>query len=428
MAPRSRPGKQRKQRVPKLAFAQIRGIGWHVSYRDANSGLPRKHRFGLKERSDENRALALYYAWVAKHLGTETALPTKDQPAKTPRPAGPKPLSGSLLDVGGSLIDAEQLRIRREGEPRRRGTIDPRVFSDRRKQIQDFLGFMNSRHGQGAVSTMRLGDLTMDDVEAYNRHVVEAGYSASQVVKRMHIVRAIIDRAGRPEHGLQMLTWNWDSRDSTHGKPATERLLPTKKQLQKLLAATDLRGRTWIWLGIGLGFGARDLAVIRVGQITEDAYDLRRAKTGVERYGETPPLVWALVSKYQKSERRQPGELLFRTRTGEPLVHGPSNAVTQWWTSLRESVHETGKTLFGFYTLRHLGATEFGSRPGTSIGDVKRWLGHAASSNVADLYMRPVRPEYREVVEWVRKQLRPLRLRGGSRRKKPPAPRLRIRA
>jgi integrase len=166
-----------------------------------------------------------------------------------------------------------------------------------------------------------------------------------------------------------------------------------------------------IWLGIGLGFGPRDLAAMRVGQLTKGAYDLRRAKTGVERYGDTPPLVWALVSAYQKAEKREPGELLFRTRTGEPLVHGPSNAVTQWWTNLRESIDETGKTLFGFYTLRHLGATEFGSRPGTSIGDVKRWLGHTASSNVADLYMRPVRPEYREVVNWVRARLLSARFR-----------------
>ncbi len=88
-----------------------------------------------------------------------------------------------------------------------------------------------------------------------------------------------------------MLSWNWDSRDVLHGKPTDERLLPTREQLIRMLRATDLRGRTMIWLGIGLGFGARDLAAIRVGQITPDAYDLRRSKTGVERFGETPARV-----------------------------------------------------------------------------------------------------------------------------------------
>ncbi|MBU0637311.1 MAG: hypothetical protein KKB50_00450 [Planctomycetes bacterium] len=276
-------GPNRRKRVPKLSFMETQGIGWHVSYRDPVSGSPRRHRFGIAERTGEDRARALYHAWVAKYLGIETELPTKNQRTRPPKLAGPKPLSGSLIEVASSLIEAERGRIRREGEPRRRGTIDPRVFSDRRKQIRDFLAFLNSRHGDGAVATLRLADLTMDDVEAYNRHVAAAGYSASQVAKRMQIVRAIIDRAGRPEHGLQLLTWNWNSRDTAHGKPSTERILPTKAQLLKLLQATDLRGRTMIWLGIGLGFGARDLAALRVGQISNEAYDLRRGKTGVRR-------------------------------------------------------------------------------------------------------------------------------------------------
>ena len=133
----------------------------------------------------------------------------------------------------------------------------------------------------------------------------------------------------------------------------------------------------------------------------------------------------AMVSAYQKASTRAPGALLFRTKTGEPLVHGTTNAVTQWWEDLRLRVKQEREaearkkgrepipeTFSGFYTLRHLGATEFGSRPGTSIGEVKRWLGHTASSNVADLYMRPVRPEYREVVDWVRKRLGTSRIEG----------------
>jgi len=72
---------------------------------------------------------------------------------------------------------------------------------------------------------------------------------------------------------------------------------------------------------------------------------------------------------------------------------------------LRTAIGETKESLDGFYTLRHLGATDFGSRPSCSISDMRRWLGHGASSRVADIYMRPVGPEYREVVKWVRKRL-----------------------
>jgi hypothetical protein len=102
----------------------------------------------------------------------------------------------------------------------------------------------------------------MEDIEAYNRHIAERGYSASQVAKRIQLVKAIIGRDGRPEHGRQVLTWNWDSRDVVHGLPPRERILPTVKQLKRLLGASDLRGKTMIWLGIGLGLGAKDLAAV----------------------------------------------------------------------------------------------------------------------------------------------------------------------
>ena len=91
---------------------------------------------------------------------------------------------------------------------------------------------------------------------------------------------------------------------------------------------------------------------------------------------------------------------MFVTRDDLPLVHGRFNAVTQWWAKLRTKFGEKPKPLSGFYVLRHLGATDFGSRTGTSIAEMKRWLGHAAASEVADVYMRPLPPENKAVVEW----------------------------
>jgi integrase len=377
-----------------------------VGFRDPNTGTPRKHLFNIRQREREAEARVLYHTWVLERLGGRGngAHSTKAKEFGKRRMAD-KVLSGSLAEIGSGLIAVERGRIRKDDEARRRGTIDRRVYSDRRKQIRDFLGFLNDRYGVGSVGRMRLADLAMDDVEAYNEWIVGKGYSASQVTKRIQVVKAIIDRAGRPEYGGQVLAWNWNSRDTAHGVPTAERKLPTVKQLRRLLRAADLRGRTMIWLGIGLGLGARDLAAIRVGQIAPDAYDLRRGKTGVERYGETPRLVWLYVSRFQEKRRRGDGEPLFVTRNGLPIVHGASNAVTQWWEKLRQQVAKENEKLCGFYTLRHIGATEFGSRPGTSISDIKRWLGHSASSRMADVYMRPVRPEYRELVEWVRRKL-----------------------
>jgi integrase len=216
----------------------------------------------------------------------------------------------------------------------------------------------------------------------------------------------VIDRAGRPEHGEQALSWNWNSRDKLRGKAGTPRMLPTLPQLKAILKECDARHEAIVWMGIGLGFGQGDLAAVRAGQIDAKNYDLRRGKTGLERYGETPPGVWKAISAYLKETPRKPDELLFVTGNGQPLSHGNTDTVHLWWRRLRISMEDLGKALGGFYVLRHLGATEFGSRPSCSIGSMRRWLGHAASSAVADVYMRPVSPEHRPVVEWVRKQLR----------------------
>lgn len=252
---------------------------------------------------------------------------------------------------------------------------------------------------------MKLADLSMQDVEAYNRLLVSAGYSSSQVTKRLQVVRAIIDRGGRPEYGQQLLAWNWDSRDVSHGKPATRRTLPTLRQLKLILGKCDSQRTAMVWMAVGCGFGQPDLAAVRVGQFDEIGYDLRRGKTGIQRYGETPKIVWQALQEYLSEVEKAEKELLFVTRNGMPLVHGRTDSVVMWWTKLRKALGDDGKGLGGFYTLRHLGATEFGSRVGCSIGAMRRWLGHSAGLHMADVYLKPVSPQDRPVVEWVRKAL-----------------------
>lgn len=399
-----RPGSVNlKRRIPRLCHSTTRGLGWHVNYRDPDTGVAKKHRFAVKT---EGEAKVAYTKWLARHLAGGDGDGEEAKPMTVRAAAGSTAIApGSLVEVASGLIRLMEASVREDGSPRTRGTVARPVFVDRQKHIKDFLAFINKRHGKGTAARMRVEDLPMTDVEMYNRQLVDRGYSSSQVGKRMQMVKRIIDRAGRPEHGQQRLAWNWDSRDVAHGKPGKRRTLPTVKQLEKLLAATDDRGRAMIWLGIGLGFGAADLSVLRVGQIDSEAYDLRRGKTGIERFGTTPPLVWRIVSEHTEQHGRKEGELVFVTRDGLPLVHARSNAVTQWWSKLRTRIGEKPDTLSGFYVLRHLGATEFGSRPGTSIAEMKRWLGHSAASEMADVYMRPLPPENKAIVEWVRKKL-----------------------
>lgn len=356
----------RKKRVPRLKYSDCRGIGWHVSYRDPDAGTPRRHRFGMVTLAEAESA---YHEWVAAHLRGDTPPAPKrhsrrklDEHLAKPKanPAGvpAEVLPGSLLHIASGFFAFEEGRISDENGARRQGTITQKTCETRKQFAQEFLKFLNSRNGQGAVGRMKLADLTMQDVEGYNRLLVSAGYSSSQVTKRLQVVKAIIDRGGRPEYGQQLLAWNWDSRDVSHGKPGTPRRLPTLTQLKLVLKNCDAQRTAMVWMAIGCGFGQRDLAEVRVGQFDEIGYDLRRGKTGIERYGETPKMVWKTLQEYLAKVKRPEGGLLFLTRKGMPLVHGHTDSVVLWWTKLRAELGEAGEGLGGFYTLRHLGGAQ----------------------------------------------------------------------
>ena len=404
--------KPRKRRIPALKFTKARDIGWHVSFRDPITGNPRKHRFGMVSREEADQ---LYHDWVAAHLRGQTpSTKLKRRKKLDLQLVEVKPhihgvvaeiLPGSLLHIASGLLRYEESRIRSEAGPRRTGSISKEVYDQRKLYAKEILQFITTRHGLGAAGRMMLADFSMDDVEAYNRAIVESGYSSSQVTKRLQFVKAIIDRAGRPEHGGQMLAWNWDSRDVHHGKPTRKRTLPSLAQLKLLLSNCGVRETATIWMAIGCGFGQRNLAAVRVGQMDKKSYDLRRGKTGIERYGDTPPMVWQVMQTHLKQYPRHAGDRLFITAKGMPVVHEHADPFHLWWSKLVKRLGVDCKGVGGFYTLRHLGATEFGSRPGCSIGAMKRWLGHSASSDMADVYMKPVSPENRPVVEWVSKAL-----------------------
>jgi integrase len=206
--------------------------------------------------------------------------------------------------------------------------------------------------------------------------------------------------AGRPEHGLQRLAWNWDSRNRYHGRPTQSRTFPTLAEFQSLLKASDLRGQTLIWLAVGCGFGQRDLSELHVQDIDAKSYDLRRSKSGLERYSSTPAQVWVYVDAYIR--QHHPAGRMFTTRHGHPLLHGSTDSVHLWWSKLQA---RAGLKLGGFYMLRGLGATVYGSRPGVGLSAMRTWLGHSASSRMADVYLKPLKPEYRELVDWLGSRL-----------------------
>ena len=98
------PAKPHKKRVPRLKYTDRRNIGRHVSYRDPETGTPRRHRFGMVSLAEAESA---YHEWVAAHLRGDTRpvvrKPTRrklDEHLATPKakPAGvpTEVLPGSL--------------------------------------------------------------------------------------------------------------------------------------------------------------------------------------------------------------------------------------------------------------------------------------------------------------------------------------------
>jgi acetyl/propionyl-CoA carboxylase alpha subunit len=129
----------RKRRIPKLKFTESRGIGWHVSYRDPVTGLPRKHRFKVATKAEAEKA---YHSWMVTFLGDDQQ--PKDSPATATAKISPqqkkellakaagkvtkaKAQAGSLLHIGSGLIAYEEGRVRKDGEGRVSGSIAPRV-------------------------------------------------------------------------------------------------------------------------------------------------------------------------------------------------------------------------------------------------------------------------------------------------------------
>lgn len=402
----------RKKRIPKLAYTDNRGIGWYVAYRDPVNGQPTKHRFhGCTTKAQANVA---YEKWLADFLVGK--LPKKPEKvlkgSATPSPSQvvASISKGSVLAVATDLVAHDKRRVRAEGEPKTRGKITQKEFESIRKLAKDFLAYLNDRHGQGTVARLKVEDLQMLDVEGYNLRLVHEDYSQSQVRKRMQVAKNIIDRAGRPEHGSQTLSWNWDAKSSYFGRPDKQITLPTVKQLKLILANCNEQRTAIIWMAIGLGFGQGDLAKARVRHFDAENYDMRRGKTGIERYAAMPPRVWHAIKAYLDKTPREPDDLLFVTETGKPLVHGTTDSIQQWWERTREGLKDgegkpAGEGLNGFYSLRHAGATEFGSRQGCSLAAMRGWLGHSKSSNVADRYMRPLSPEHKPLIQWLRESL-----------------------
>lgn len=200
---------------------------------------------------------------------------------------------------------------------------------------------------------------------------------------------------------------------------------PTPAEFRKILKKASEMERTWIWMALGLGFGQTDISGSKPTCFDAESYDLRRGKTGMERFGEMRPMTWAWIERWLKANPRGPHDLLFVTPSGKPYTrretktdvelrfgtdtHGPTritykscDILGHKWTKL---VRDSGvEWRGGFYTLRHIACTAFANQPDITLAKLRTFMGHG-NTQVVDKYLKHLTPAVRQTVEWVNEMM-----------------------
>lgn len=400
---------QVRQRIPKLSSRPDPRSGcYYACYRKPN-GVPGRKLFDPDRRTSE----AMHREWVVV-LYHGIVIPD-------PGPCKQVTRNDSLIMLASAFIEQEKNRVRAEEGRRIGGTVSIRTAYGNTKQVESIVGWCRARFGD-RVTTDPFADLMTETEYEAMMGDFAAKLSQSQVNKHRQRFWQLVRFARRRPYSMVFPFGPDTVRKFGGAEGPRQRRLPTVALLKTLLKAATLREQLWIWMGMGLGFGQDDLAHARSAYFDAKSYDMRRGKTRIERYGVMRPRVWALLQAYLKATPRKPDELLFTTAKGMPLVwtavktpeelengtktHGPkpipykrTDSVTQAFRKLKERAG-VADWKEGFYVFRHIGATAYGARPGTSLAELRTFLGHGRS-HIADTYLKPLTPEAKPLVKWV---------------------------
>ena len=402
-----------RNRIPKLAGPEKHTAKFYASFRDAD-GRAQKIRF-TRDRKESER---LYRRWIVENYDNTTIISQEELEDK-------QGFIACLPLIADAYVQAQAKRVRPDEAPRKQGTISVTQFYAIKKFAVNVVAWMHEHFGE-RLGITSFSDLV--DAEDYNLMMLDFThrFSTSQISKHRNCFWDLA-RFARTKPFEQRLRFSReDVRPFGGGEQRRERAIPTVDILRQILLAATVEEEVWIWMAIGLAFGNDDLARSKPLHFGSERYDLRRGKTGIERYGCMRPLVWAQLCRHLQQNPRKPDELLFVSQTGHSLVytrtktadeikngtrtHRPTpmpyvkvDLVSRKWRKLLERSGVVGWSE-GFYVLRHLGATAFGTMPGISLNEMKRFLGHT-TSQMADHYMRPLRPGVEDTVNWVNRML-----------------------
>lgn len=412
---------RKKKRLPQLSIKPDSKGKYYAGYRD-HEGRCQKERFSRELAESQ----VLYARWVAANFDDDGYLMAQPVYQDSPATERHAAILTSWPHIVDGYLDYQMARRRPAGAKRARGTIAPEGYEEAKYLLKLITKWMAERFKEeDGLRTRPFQDLMV--INDYNRMMLSFSHRFSvPQVNKVRIRFWDVVRFARQEPYEQRLNFTKDDVQKFGGKTTTkQRVIPDKATLQTLMRhATDLE-RLWIWMGLGLGLGQTDLAHCHPADFNKDNYDLRRSKTEKERYGNMPPLIWRLLQDYLKTNPRKPTDLLFVTRNGLPIVRAEiksedeiirgtqcrppckrtvkkTDTVTQHWQDLLRNSGVSWKECF--YSLRHIGATAFATRPGKSIAEVRTFLGHA-TSEMSDHYMKPLKPQVEPTIRWINEVL-----------------------
>jgi integrase len=260
--------------------------------------------------------------------------------------------------------------------------------------------------------TWEAGTVRKSDVRAWLRELLESGKSVELVNRIVRVFKTLLFHGVVDleviERNVLLRFKQYERADASPGR-RVNRAAFTEDEVQQLLGAARPHERALIGLLCFTGMRPGEAYALRWQDI-----DLTAGAAAITRTWDwrgqtfTPPKTaagtrtvalsgWVVVELKAHQERAgaDAGELIFSTRTGQPL--NPSNVRRDVWTKL---VKRAGVRSLDMYSLRHTFAS-LGRVAGESAFNVARMMGHSRSTLVDQVYAHSLQSGMASVAERV---------------------------